>query len=223
MWLIDSKQGILTGCRIASTEIIEDSFQSIESLLENDTIEDWDFYESFVPFLKNFISLVSFFDIKDERIKRAQFVLETIKTKQLSWLDVSEINYILGEIKAYISSNSSDETRRKNSLVNSIQKYLSSLKGKTGVSNKIHSFMNDYNRIVYSPSFRRLQDKAQVYPLEQHDYVRTRLTHSIEVSSIAAQLGNITVIKLFSKDNTKKKMLHFKPKKYYPAQHYCMT
>lgn len=213
MWLIDSKQGILTGCRIASTEIIEDSFQSIESLLKKDTIEEWDFYESFVPFLKNFISLVSFFDIKDERIKRAQFVLETIKTKQLSWLDVSEINYILGEIKAYISSNSSDETRRKNSLVNSIQKYLSSLKGKTGVSNKIHSFMNDYNRIVYSPSFRRLQDKAQVYPLEQHDYVRTRLTHSIEVSSIAAQLGNITAIKLFSKDNTKKKNVAFQTEK----------
>lgn len=213
MWLIDSKQGILTGCRIANTEIIEDSFQSIESLLKKDTIEDWDFYESFVPFLKNFISLVSFFDIKDERIKRAQFVLETIKTKQLSWLDVSEINYILGEIKAYISSNSSDETRRKNSLVNSIQKYLSSLKGKTGVSNKIHSFMNDYNRIVYSPSFRRLQDKAQVYPLEQHDYVRTRLTHSIEVSSIAAQLGNITAIKLFSKDNTRKKNVAFQTEK----------
>ena len=119
----------------------------------------------------------------------------------------------MGEIKAYISSNSSDETRRKNSLVNSIQKYLSSLKGKTGVSNKIHSFMNDYNRIVYSPSFRRLQDKAQVYPLEQHDYVRTRLTHSIEVSSIAAQLGNITVIKLFSKDNTKKKNVAFQTEK----------
>lgn len=209
---MESKQGILTGCRIASTEIIEDSFQSIESLLKNDTIEDWDFYESFVPFLKNFISLVSFFDIKDERIKRAQFVLETIKTKQLNWLKVSEINYILGEIKAYISS-SSDDIRRKNSLVNSVQKYLSSLKGKTGVSNKIHSFMNDYNRIVYSPSFRRLQDKAQVYPLEQHDYVRTRLTHSIEVSSIAAQLGNITAIKLCSKDNTKKKNVAFQNEK----------
>lgn len=212
MWLMESKQGILTGCRIASTEIIEDSFQSIELLLKKDTIEDWDFYESFVPFLKNLISLVSFFDIKDERIKRAQFVLETIKTKQLNWLNVSEINYILGEIKAYISS-SSDDIRRKNSLVNSVQKYLSSLKGKTGVSNKIHSFMNDYNRIVYSPSFRRLQDKAQVYPLEQHDYVRTRLTHSIEVSSIAAQLGNITAIKLFSKDNTKKKNIAFQTEK----------
>lgn len=212
MWLIDSKQGILTSCRIASTEIIEDSFQSIELLLKKDTIEDWDFYESFVPFLKNLISLVSFFDIKDERIKKAQFVLETIKTKQLNWLKVSEINYILGEIKAYISS-SSDDIRRKNSLVNSVQKYLSSLKGKTGVSNKIHSFMNDYNRIVYSPSFRRLQDKAQVYPLEQHDYVRTRLTHSIEVSSIAAQLGNITAIKLCSKDNTKKKNVAFQTEK----------
>ena len=212
MWLIDSKQGILTSCRIASTEIIEDSFQSIELLLKKDTIEDWDFYESFVPFLKNLISLVSFFDIKDERIKKAQYVLETIKTKQLNWLKVSEINYILGEIKAYISS-SSDDIRRKNSLVNSVQKYLSSLKGKTGVSNKIHSFMNDYNRIVYSPSFRRLQDKAQVYPLEQHDYVRTRLTHSIEVSSIAAQLGNITAIKLCSKDNTKKKNVAFQTEK----------
>lgn len=73
--------------------------------------------------------------------------------------------------------------------------------------------MNDYNRIVYSPSFRRLQDKAQVYPLEQHDYVRTRLTHSIEVSSIAAQLGNITAIKLFSKDNTKKKNVAFQTEK----------
>ena len=40
MWLIDSKQGILTSCRIASTEIIEDSFQSIELLLKKDTIED---------------------------------------------------------------------------------------------------------------------------------------------------------------------------------------
>lgn len=64
MWLIDSKQGILTGCRIASTEIIEDSFQSIESLLENDTIEDWDFYESFVPFLKNFIAITEYSERK---------------------------------------------------------------------------------------------------------------------------------------------------------------
>ena len=50
-------------------------------------------------------------------------------------------------------------------------------------------FEKDYHRIVTSSSFRRLQDKAQVFPLEKFDFVRTRLTHSIEVASIAKSLG----------------------------------
>lgn len=50
-------------------------------------------------------------------------------------------------------------------------------------------FENDYDRILFSASFRRLQDKAQVFPLEKMDFVRTRLTHSLEVSSIAKSLG----------------------------------
>lgn len=48
----------------------------------------------------------------------------------------------------------------------------------------------DYHRIVSSSSFRRLQDKTQVFPLEISDFVRTRLTHSIEVSSHAKTLGS---------------------------------
>jgi len=50
-------------------------------------------------------------------------------------------------------------------------------------------FDSDYARIVMSAPFRRLQDKAQVFPLEPNDFVRTRLTHSIEVSSVARSLG----------------------------------
>lgn len=50
-------------------------------------------------------------------------------------------------------------------------------------------FESDYDRILFSASFRRLQDKAQVFPLEKQDFVRTRLTHSLEVSSIAKSLG----------------------------------
>lgn len=42
-----------------------------------------------------------------------------------------------------------------------------------------------------SAPFRRLQDKAQVFPLEPNDFVRTRLTHSLEVSSVARSLGVI--------------------------------
>ncbi len=50
-------------------------------------------------------------------------------------------------------------------------------------------FQKDYHRIIESASFRRLQDKTQVFPLDKSDFVRTRLTHSLEVSSFAKSLG----------------------------------
>jgi dGTPase len=50
-------------------------------------------------------------------------------------------------------------------------------------------FERDHDRIIYSSAFRRLQDKAQVFPLERQDFVRTRLTHSLEVSTLARSLG----------------------------------
>ena len=53
----------------------------------------------------------------------------------------------------------------------------------------INEFEKDYNKIVSSAVFRRLQDKTQVFPLDKSDFIRTRLTHSIEVSTIARQLG----------------------------------
>ena len=50
-------------------------------------------------------------------------------------------------------------------------------------------FEKDYHRIIGSASFRRLQDKTQVFPLDNSDFIRTRLTHSLEVSSIGKSLG----------------------------------
>ena len=52
-----------------------------------------------------------------------------------------------------------------------------------------NEFEADYDRIVGSSSIRRLQDKAQVFPLQQNDVARSRLTHSIEVSALARSLG----------------------------------
>lgn len=46
-------------------------------------------------------------------------------------------------------------------------------------------FERDYDRAVFSNPLKRLQDKAQVFPLDPNDAVRTRLTHSLEVSSVA--------------------------------------
>ena len=54
-------------------------------------------------------------------------------------------------------------------------------------------FEQDYREIINSVSFRRLQDKSQVYQLGNGDFVRTRLTHSLEVSTIAKQLGIMLV------------------------------
>ena len=52
-------------------------------------------------------------------------------------------------------------------------------------------FEMDYDRIIFSYPFRRLQDKTQVFPLPDHDFVHNRLTHSLEVSSVGRSLGKM--------------------------------
>lgn len=59
----------------------------------------------------------------------------------------------------------------------------------SGRSDARSEFLKDWDRIVYSSAFRRMQDKTQVFPLSDSDYVRTRLTHSIEVASVGRSLG----------------------------------
>lgn len=64
-----------------------------------------------------------------------------------------------------------------------------------------NSFSSDYSRIIFSSSFRRLQDKTQVFPLKRGDFVRTRLTHSLEVSHIASSMGKAIEYKKQLKDD----------------------
>ncbi|PEM44310.1 deoxyguanosinetriphosphate triphosphohydrolase [Bacillus toyonensis] len=52
-----------------------------------------------------------------------------------------------------------------------------------------NEFDKDYDRIIYSSSLRRLQDKAQVFPLQENDFTRTRLTHSMEVASLGRSMA----------------------------------
>ncbi len=61
----------------------------------------------------------------------------------------------------------------------------------TGNSHELSrsAFEQDYDRIIFSHPFRRLQDKTQVHPLPEDDFVHTRLTHSLEVSSVGRSLG----------------------------------
>ena len=61
-------------------------------------------------------------------------------------------------------------------------------------------FQRDFDRIVFSSAFRRLQDKTQVFPLPESDYVHTRLTHSLEVSCVGRSLGNLVGKKILDKN-----------------------
>jgi len=51
-------------------------------------------------------------------------------------------------------------------------------------------FKRDYDRLVFSAPFRRLQNKTQVFPLPGSVFVHNRLTHSLEVASVGMSLGN---------------------------------
>jgi dGTPase len=57
----------------------------------------------------------------------------------------------------------------------------------------------DFDRIVFSTSFRSLQDKTQVIPVSKTDFVHTRLTHSMEVSVVGRSLGRIIGQKVLEK------------------------
>lgn len=62
-------------------------------------------------------------------------------------------------------------------------------------------FQRDFDRIIFSSAFRRLQNKTQVFPLPGSVFVHNRLTHSLEVSSVGRSLGS--VIGEFIADNYK--------------------
>lgn len=73
-------------------------------------------------------------------------------------------------------------------------------------------FQKDFDRIVFSPAFRRLQDKTQVFPLPESDFVHTRLTHSLEVSVVGRSLGNLvgeTIIERNTKIKKQFTKFHF--------------
>ena len=59
------------------------------------------------------------------------------------------------------------------------------------------AFEQDLDRIIFSHPFWRLQDKTQVHPLPEYDFVHTRLTHSLEVSSVGRSLGRKVGEQLF--------------------------
>lgn len=73
-----------------------------------------------------------------------------------------------------------------------------------GYSKKNHNpnrneFQKDFDRIIFSTNFRRLNGKTQVFPFPETDIIHTRLTHSLEAASVGRSLGTIVGNKLHKK------------------------
>src|SRR5690554_7584490 len=64
-------------------------------------------------------------------------------------------------------------------------------------------FQRDYDRLIFSSPFRRLQNKTQVFPLPEEVFVHNRLTHSLEVASVGRSLGKIIGKKISELDEIK--------------------
>jgi dGTPase len=65
------------------------------------------------------------------------------------------------------------------------------------------TFQRDYDRIIFSSPFRRLQDKTQVFPLPGSIFVHNRLTHSLEVASVGRSLGNLVTVAIKANQDPK--------------------
>ena len=61
-------------------------------------------------------------------------------------------------------------------------------------------FERDFDRAIFSTPVKRLQDKAQVFPLDPNDSIRTRLTHSLEVSRVARGLAALVAGQLLQQE-----------------------
>jgi len=69
-------------------------------------------------------------------------------------------------------------------------------------------FQRDYDRLIFSSPFRRLQNKTQVFPLPGSIFVHNRLTHSIEVASIGRSLGDMAAQDLAKNPEIKTELIH---------------
>lgn len=68
--------------------------------------------------------------------------------------------------------------------------YMAPIQEPRPVDKYLEATRRDFSRIIFSPCFRRLQGKTQLFPTsENHPFYRNRLTHSIEVSNIAAMIA----------------------------------
>jgi dGTPase len=125
----------------------------------------------------------------DEYAKNLERLMEVLFSAQfiLKQCDSENFSKCLVAVDALILKINMNAKEQWKALLSSQRIGRNSPQGYESIDRE--AYERDFDRIIFSSAFRRMKDKTQVFPLSQNDYVRTRLTHSLEVSSVARSLG----------------------------------
>lgn len=135
-------------------------------------------------------TLFNLFD--DQKVLNNLFDKAIAKNTNTKFLKIFKSKLFIGDYNG-ASSVAATAIKELDSVSKSIKKKLAP---------KRTYVADDYLMICSSSAFRRLQDKAQVYSLEKHDFVRSRLTHSIEVAANCERIASyIDFAKLMNSDS----------------------
>src|SRR5690606_38942115 len=97
--------------------------------------------------------------------------------------------------------------------------------GKDDSKDTRSEYQRDFDRIIFSSAFRRLQNKTQVFPLPGSVFVHNRLTHSLEVASVGRSLGSLAgefIVKNFRDELSKESKSFYKHNLYNVISSACL-
>jgi dGTPase len=103
--------------------------------------------------------------------------------------------------------------------------YSSKRFGKDDSKDTRSEYQRDFDRIIFSSAFRRLQNKTQVFPLPGSVFVHNRLTHSLEVASVGRSLGSLAgefIVKNFRDELSKESKSFYKHNLYNVISSACL-
>lgn len=159
---------------------------NVHSIKNNNTTDFRDNSLKIYNDIKNYISEDKFKFEEQEEYKIELLDIESFKLKNVKKC-IEEIN----EKNKTPNENYEDIMKSIEKLEGKVRpsaqrsRYVKRVIDKGDIRKNRTEFQRDWERIIHAKSFRRLEDKAQIYTLSKGDHFRTRLTHTLEVAQIA--------------------------------------
>lgn len=204
-WDCEKNRGILNTYRNVNNDVVLLSDFTSSSSFEHIFVRFLNSLSAHITFLVYYIEIDDMPNIEKsfnyiQKSANEINKIEQILEKEFYNENLDNLICLCHKLKNYNIDNINP--RNLNFLKGYIKNFLNDMKSDKSYPS---AFQNDYYKISSCSSFRRLQDKAQVYPLEIEDYSRTRLTHTLEVCGTSRMISSII-------DNSLEKTKHIRIK-----------